>query len=631
MRTPAATSPSLPAVLLAFAAVYVIWGSTYLAIRFGIETIPPFLMAGMRFVAAGTALFGWAALRGAQRPNSKHWRSAVILGGLMLVGGNGLVTWAELHVPSGVAALIVATVPLWMVVLEALRPGGARPSPRAIVGLLLGLAAIAILVGPQQLDHTSIDPVGAGVICLASFLWALGSIYSRHAPQTPSTIQNVGMQMLAGGAALLLFGFAAGERLDLSSVSASSAWALLYLAVRGRHRQLLRLRVAAEGLHARTRFDVRLRQSGHRRAAGMGVGGREPRTARAVGGCHGRHRRRLDHVAAQTACATRRRRQHPMSRHLIAAPIYDGLLAFEYSLACEILGLDRRELTPDWYEFLPCRVEAGRLRSNQGFVVQPTGTMADLARADTILVAGWRKPLERPKEPFLDALREAAARGTRLVTICTGAFALAHAGLLDGRRATTHWLHADRLREAFPRIDVQEDKLYLHDNRRGTKISTSAGSAAGLDLCLAIVREDFGTAIANKIARRMVAPVHRDGGQSQYVEAPTGTLQADQFGPVLDWIVANLARPLTLDKIAKQFGYSPRTFQRRFRELTGISPHQWLVQQRVAKARELLESTNASIERIATLSGLGSAANLRKHLAQQLGTTPRAYRSAFRA
>ncbi|MFK7742826.1 MAG: helix-turn-helix domain-containing protein [Planctomycetota bacterium] len=318
-------------------------------------------------------------------------------------------------------------------------------------------------------------------------------------------------------------------------------------------------------------------------------------------------------------------------RHLIAAPIYNGLLAFEYSLACEIFGCDRRELTPAWYEFLPCRVEAGRLRSSQGFTVQPEGVIEDLARADTILIAGWREPLERPKEPFLGALRDAAERGARLVTICTGAFALAHAGLLDGRRATTHWLHAKALRESFPRVDVQADALYLHDKRGGTEISTSAGSAAGLDLCLAIVRQDFGTTIANTIARRMVAPAHRDGGQSQYVEAPTGPLHTEHFGPVLDWIVANLARPLVIDRVAKRFGYSSRTFQRRFRERTSLSPHQWLVQQRVAKARQLLESTNASIERIATLSGLGSAANLRKHLTQHLGTTPRAYRSAFRA
>lgn len=320
-----------------------------------------------------------------------------------------------------------------------------------------------------------------------------------------------------------------------------------------------------------------------------------------------------------------------MSKHLIAAAIYDGLLAFEYSLAREILGCDRRELTHDWYEFLPCRVEPGRLLSSHGFEVRPSGTVEDLERADTILIAGWREPLERPAEPFLEALRSAAASGTRIITICTGAFPLAYAGLLDGRRATTHWLHATALRDSFPRINVQEDALYLHDKGHAGQISTSAGCAAGLDLCLAIVREDFGTAIANSIARRMVAPVHRDGGQSQYVEAPTGALGVDQFGPVLDWIVTNLAQPLALDEVARKFGYSPRTFQRRFRELTSISPHQWLVQQRVTKARELLESTTASVERIATLSGLGSAANLRKHLAQHLGTTPRAYRSAFHA
>lgn len=228
-------------------------------------------------------------------------------------------------------------------------------------------------------------------------------------------------------------------------------------------------------------------------------------------------------------------------------------------------------------------------------------------------------------------MRTAHARGARLVTICTGAFAVAHAGLLNGRTATTHWLYSKTLREAFPKILVDEDALYLHDNSGPGQISTSAGCAAGLDLCLAVVREDFGLTVANTIARRMVAPVHRDGGQSQYAESPAGVTEDDNFGPVLDWMVTHLDQPFAMNGIARNFGFSLRTFQRRFREITGLSPHQWLVQQRVAKARELLESSDHSVEHIATQSGLGSAANLRMHLARHLGTTPRAYRSAFRA
>jgi AraC family transcriptional activator FtrA len=318
-------------------------------------------------------------------------------------------------------------------------------------------------------------------------------------------------------------------------------------------------------------------------------------------------------------------------RHVIATAVYDGLLAFEYSIAREILGHDRRNLVPSWYDFQPCRIEPGRLFSSHGLEIRPPGTLQDLATADTVLIPGWREPAEPPPEPLLDALRRTHARGTRLVSICTGAFVLAHAGLLDGRTATTHWLHSETLKTLFPKVLVQEDSLYLHDTSGPGPISTSAGCAAGLDLCLAVVREDFGLTIANTIARRMVAPVHRDGGQSQYVEAPAGVADDDNFGPVLDWMITHLDQPFAIDALAKEFGFSLRTFQRRFKEITSLSPHQWLVRQRVAKARELLESSDHSVEQIATQSGLGSTANLRKHLSQHLGTTPRAYRSAFRA
>ncbi|MEM7349625.1 MAG: helix-turn-helix domain-containing protein [Acidobacteriota bacterium] len=318
-------------------------------------------------------------------------------------------------------------------------------------------------------------------------------------------------------------------------------------------------------------------------------------------------------------------------RHRIAAVIYDGLRAFEYSIAREIFGRDRSNLASPWYEFRPCRAEPGRLFSNHELEIHPTGNLNDLARADTLLIAGWRAPTECPPEPLLVALRRAHQRGARLVTICTGAFALAHAGLLDGRTATTHWLYAEILAKNFPRVRVDGDALYLHDRSGPGQISTSAGCAAGLDLCLAVVREDFGLTVANAIARRMVAPAHREGGQSQYAEAPAGVQDDDHFGPVLDWMLGHLDQPFAMDRIARQFGFSLRTFQRRFREITGLSPHQWLVQQRVALARELLESTDRSVEQIATQTGLGSAANLRKHLARHLGTTPRAYRSAFRA
>ncbi|MCH9648452.1 MAG: EamA family transporter [Deltaproteobacteria bacterium] len=232
-RSTAEAQPTLFAVLAAFAAVYFIWGSTYLGILFAIETIPPFTMAGLRFLSAGAILFAWTYRRGAPWPTWVQWRSALVVGGLLLVFGNGLLTWAEKIVPSGVAALIVATVPLWMVVLEALRPGGNKPGAPVVLGLLLGLAGIAILIGPEQIGGAPVDPLGAAVICIASFSWALGSIYSKSAPQVSSTLQNVGMQMLLGGTLLLAGGFALGERIDLAGVSARSAWALLYLSIVG--------------------------------------------------------------------------------------------------------------------------------------------------------------------------------------------------------------------------------------------------------------------------------------------------------------------------------------------------------------------------------------------------------------
>lgn len=319
--------------------------------------------------------------------------------------------------------------------------------------------------------------------------------------------------------------------------------------------------------------------------------------------------------------------KEPAGAQRLAVAVYDGLLGFEYGIAAEIFGLERPGLEVAWYDFQVCRIEPGRLRTSHGLEIDPGGGLADLARADTVLVPGWRNPLECPPEPFLEILQQVHQRGARLVAICTGAFALAHAGLLDGRRATTHWLHAETLKREFPRVKVDDDALYVHDGQ----ISTSAGSAAGLDLSLAIVREDFGVAVANTVARRMVAPVHREGGQSQYAEATTPVPEDDGLTPVFDRMLAQLDESIPLEVLAREFGYTLRTFQRRFREVTGLSPHQWLSQQRVAKARELLETTKYSVEQVASWSGLGSAANLRKHLARHLGTTPRAYRSAFRA
>ncbi len=225
--------PSLVALLAGFAAVYFIWGSTYLGIRFAIETLPPFSMAGIRFLSAGLLLFAYSAWRGHGWPSWVQWRTSWIVGTLLLVTGNGLLTWAEQFVPSGVAALIVGTVPLWMVLLDSLRPGVPRPGLAVWMGLALGLAAIATLVGPSELGGQAVHVPGALVICIASLSWAIGSLYSKGAPQVDSTLQNVGMQMLLGGVTLLAIGLLMGERIEWSQVSARSAWALVYLSLIG--------------------------------------------------------------------------------------------------------------------------------------------------------------------------------------------------------------------------------------------------------------------------------------------------------------------------------------------------------------------------------------------------------------
>jgi drug/metabolite transporter (DMT)-like permease len=223
-------------LLAAFAAVYVIWGSTYLAILYAIETLPPFLMAGARFLVAGSALYAWARLRGVPRPRLVHWRSAAIVGAFLLLGGNGGVVWSEQRVPSGLAALLVATVPLWMVVFESLRPGGVKPGRGVWVGLALGLAGAALLVGRGELaGGRGADPLGAAVLIAASMSWACGSIYARGARLPESPLLATGMEMLSGGVLLTVAGLAGGEwgRLALGQVSARSLWSLVYLIVMG--------------------------------------------------------------------------------------------------------------------------------------------------------------------------------------------------------------------------------------------------------------------------------------------------------------------------------------------------------------------------------------------------------------
>ncbi len=319
-----------------------------------------------------------------------------------------------------------------------------------------------------------------------------------------------------------------------------------------------------------------------------------------------------------------------MAQHTVAALVTHGVSPFELSVAVEVFGLDRSDLVDPWYRFEVCAaVEPPvRAKGSAGLTIDTPYRLADLEHADTIVVPMWTADAE-PAAAIVDALRAAHERGARILSFCSGAFLLAHAGLLDGRRATTHWMYAAQLAEQFPLVDVEPDVLYVVDGR----VMTSAGTAAAIDLCLHLVRLDHGAEVANAVARRMVVPPHRDGGQAQYIEAPVPTVAtagSDPFHATLDWAIAHLDEPLTVEVLARRAATSPRTFARRFVATTGTTPLQWLLRQRVLLAQRLLETTEEPVERIATTCGFGTAAGMRVHFQRQVGTSPTAYRRTFR-
>ena len=309
----------------------------------------------------------------------------------------------------------------------------------------------------------------------------------------------------------------------------------------------------------------------------------------------------------------------------VAALAYDGLGAFELGIVAEVFGLPRPEMGPDWYRFQVCSLTSGPLRATGGLLVQAQGNIARLAKAETIVIPGWKGAHEPPPKKLIAALKRAHARGARLVSICSGVFVLAATGLLDGKRATTHWRYVDALSSQYPRIRVEPDVLYVDE---GT-ILTSAGSAAGIDLCLHIVRRDFGADVANHVARRLVVPPHREGGQAQFIQAPIRNGNGGGLAPVLDWAQSHLSRGLQVEELASRASMSPRTFARRFREETGTTPRQWLIHQRLLAAQRRLEKTDESVDQIAEAVGLQTAATLRQHFSRALRTTPTAYRRRF--
>ncbi len=309
----------------------------------------------------------------------------------------------------------------------------------------------------------------------------------------------------------------------------------------------------------------------------------------------------------------------------VVALVYDGLCTFEFGIVVELFGLPRPTFR-NWYDFRVCGLESGPLRATGGLTVTPREGLGRLERAGTIVIPGWRDPRETPPCRLIESLRRAHRRGVRLVSICSGVFVIAATGLLNGKRATTHWRYTEELARMYPAIQIQPDVLYVDE---GT-ILTSAGSAAGIDLGLHIIRQDFGTLIANQVARRLVMPPHREGGQAQFIERPVGDQGSPWLSKLLEWVQRHIAEELTADRLARQACVSKRTLARRFIETTGTSPALWIIGLRIARAKELLETTALSVEEVAEECGFGSSFALRHHFRKRLQTSPLAYRSRFR-
>jgi transcriptional regulator GlxA family with amidase domain len=313
--------------------------------------------------------------------------------------------------------------------------------------------------------------------------------------------------------------------------------------------------------------------------------------------------------------------------HRVAVVAFDGISPFHLSVPCMVFGPDMAGDGVPPFRLQVCAGETGPLRTTAGFTIGATQRLAALARAHTIIVPSWRDAAERPPEALLQALRRAHARGARIVGLCIGAFVLAEAGLLDGRRATTHWHLAAELARRFPQVELHAEVLYVDDG----DVLTSAGTAAAIDCCLHLLRELAGAEVAARVARRMVVAPHRQGGQAQYIEQPLPRSGADQrLAAVMAWALARLDQPHGLDGLAARAAMSRRSFTRHFRAATGTTVLQWLQNQRLARAQRLLETGTKSIEAVAAEAGFGSALSLRQLFAARLSVTPTQYRRAFR-
>ena len=311
----------------------------------------------------------------------------------------------------------------------------------------------------------------------------------------------------------------------------------------------------------------------------------------------------------------------------VAAVVGDQVSAFELGVLSEVFGLDRSDDGLPRYDFALCAVRPGLVPTTTGFDVRVRGGLDRLADADLVAVPSWTdRPVDPPPE-LVAALHAALDRGARLLSVCSGAFLLAAAGLLDGRRATTHWRYAPTLAARYPAVRVDPGVLYVEDG----PVVTSAGTAAALDACLHLLRTEHGSAVANAVARRMVVSPHRSGGQAQFVEAAVAPPGDDELAALVAWVQQHLTEPVTVEDLAARALMSPRTFARRFRAATGTTPHQWLLDQRMLLAEQLLEQTDLPVDEIARRCGLGSADTLRHHFARRRRVSPAGYRRAFRA
>lgn len=304
---------------------------------------------------------------------------------------------------------------------------------------------------------------------------------------------------------------------------------------------------------------------------------------------------------------------------------------YEAGLACVVFGVDHRDLADPWYTMRLCGLNPAAPRAGHGWVLRPEHGLEGLHGADTIIVPSVPQAVldgTEPLDPLLvKELQDAADNGVRIAALCNGAFVLAEAGLLDGRKATAHWSYTDRLARRYPRVEVDDSVLYIEDGA----ILTSAGAAAGLDLCLHLVRQDFGAHVANRLARKLCVPAHRTGGQAQFVTRHVPDTDDDSIAPVLDWATEHLDQPLTVAQLARRAGMSQRTFFRRLHDATGSTPLQWLLARRVAHAQALLETTSLSVEQVAARCGLGTGTNLRRHFTAHVGVTPTDHRRAYTA